>query len=144
MTEETLTPQEEKVLNDFINQNQIAPNAEEKYNVHTFLHKVATSDDTTKTGYLKDEEVGKPKYPVRALKQLALIANTIVGNEYMANYFLQQSENITASSLSRDGFLVKQGTTQTKQVADITKPKTENKSWFKKKDNSSPPSSGVP
>jgi hypothetical protein len=44
---------------------------------------------------------------------------------------------VTASSLSREGFLVKQATTTTKQLADITKkPKTQNKSWFKKKDES--------
>ena len=37
-----------------------------------------------------------------------------------------------ATSLSRVGFLVRQSTVQTKQVADITKRKKINKGWFGK------------
>ena len=37
---------------------------------------------------------------------------------------------ITSTSLSREGFLVKQATTQTRQIADISKKRKVNKGWF--------------
>ena len=123
-------------LAKYLSQSGAAPQPEEKYNVHLFLHRVATADDTTKVGFLTEQEVGKPKYPVRALKEMALISREIVELDDMAKYFEAESEIITSSSLSREGFLVRQATTTTKQIADVTKkPKAPNKSWFKKKDN---------
>lgn len=112
-----------------------APQPEPKHNVHTFLWNVATSEDTTKTGYLKDEEVGIPIHPLRAVKEFALISDDIIGNEFIMNYFRKEAEIITSTSLSRDGFLDKLATTTTKQIADITKHRKPNKSWFKKSDN---------
>ena len=40
------------------------------------------------------------------------------------------AEATLATSLSKQGFLVRQATTQTKQVADVTKRRTVNKGWF--------------
>ena len=135
MSEENLTESDVKEIQKFLESTNSPPTYEEKYNVHTFLHRVATADDTTKVGFLKEEEVGIPRYSVRSLKEFALICETIMGNDIFKEYFEKQSEIITASSLSREGFLVKQATTQTRQIADITKTKKENKSWFKKKDD---------
>lgn len=112
-----------------------APNQEDKHNTHTFLLRVATSDDTTKTGFITETELGAPSHSLRNVKDYALITDKIMGNDYFSSYFKQESENITATSLSREGFLVKQATTTTKQLADITKPKKENKGWFKKKED---------
>ena len=106
------------------------PAPEEKHNVHTFLNKIATSDDTTKTGFLREEELGIPRYPVRSFKDFALISDKVIGNDYIKDYFLAKSENITATSLSREGFLVKQSNTSTKQIADVTKIRKQNKGWF--------------
>ena len=128
-------PTNEEMWKALSDSGQSFPLAEEKYNVHLFLHRVATSDDTTKVAFLKEEEVGVPLNHVRGLKEFALISSDIIGNEFFRDYFLKESENITATSLSREGFLVKQATTQTKRLADITKPKKENKGWFNKKDN---------
>lgn len=108
---------------------------EEKYNVHLFLHRVATADDTTKVGNLTMEEIGIPKYPNRLLKELALISSNLGNNKVFNEFFTKQSEILTSTSLSKEGFLVRQGTTTTRQVADITKaPKKPNKGWFKKKE----------
>ena len=109
-----------------------APQPEEKHNVHVFLNKVAESRDTTKVGFLKDEEVGFPQHPVRMYKGLALHAGMIMDNPDLAEYFHGESEVITAPSLSREGFLVKQATVTRRQIEDVTKPKKENKGWFKK------------
>lgn len=109
---------------------------DEKQNVHTFLFKIASSDDTTKTANLRDDkdinELGVAIYTVRGAKEMELIASEIMGNKFFADYFKKQAEITNATSLSRDGFLVRQGTTQTKQVADVTKRRKINKGWFGK------------
>lgn len=131
-----LTDIEMAQLAQHLSQSGAAPVQDEKYNVHVFLHRVATADDTTKVGNLSEVEVGKPEYPIRALKEMSLVSSDIIDNAELAAFFAKQSEIVTATSLSKEGFLVKQGTTTTRQIADVTKkPKTENKSWFKKKDN---------
>lgn len=133
---ETLTPGEMEGVANYVDGTAgiASPTPEEKYNVHLFLHRVATSDDTTKVGFLADDEVGKLKHPVRSLKDFALIATAIMDNDYVKNYFLNRSEIFTSTSLSRDGFLVKQATTQTKRIADISPKSKEKRSWFKKKE----------
>lgn len=140
MTEETQTDaqldeQQLKELASFLAASGSTPQAEEKYNVHLFLHRVATSDDTTKTGNLDEKELGLPKYPVRALKEMALISEDLVQIDGLKDYFLKESEILTSTSLSKNGFLVTQATTTTRQIADVTKKKmTSNKGWFKKKE----------
>jgi len=136
-TNEQLSSEELGQLAKYLSQSDSAPMPDQKHNVHEFLHSVATETDTTKVGFLKEEELGNPKHPVRGFKEFALISKSIIGNDYFKDYFTAESEIVTASSLSREGFLVKQATTTTKQLADITKKaKTQNKSWFKKKDDS--------
>ena len=113
-----------------------APSQEEKQNVFTFLFNVATAKDTTKIGYLRDgsdkdvDELGVPEYNVRGNKELSRIADKIMNNEFFKEYFESETEDTLATSLSRKGFLVKQATVQTKNVADITKRRKINKGWF--------------
>jgi hypothetical protein len=63
---------------------------------------------------------------------MALISEMIMENDYFSDYFIRDAENVLSSSLSRGGFLVRQATVQTKQVADVTKRRTVNKGWFGK------------
>ncbi|HDK42720.1 MAG TPA: hypothetical protein ENG87_05030 [Candidatus Pacearchaeota archaeon] len=110
------------------------PTQEDKQNVHIFLHNVAVAKDTTKTANLRDDnelnELGVPAYTVRGAKDMALISEKIMDNDYFKEYFEKEAENTLSTSLSREGFLIKQATTTTKQVADITKRKKINKGWF--------------
>lgn len=114
-----------------------APSLEDKQSVFTFLFNVATAEDTTKTANLRDDkdmnELGVPAYTVRGAKEMALISNKIMDNNYFKEYFIAEAENTLSTSLSREGFLVRQGTTQTKQIADVTKRKKVNTGWFGKK-----------
>jgi len=114
-----------------------APTQEEKQNVHAFLNNVVVADDTTKIANLRDDpelnELGMPTYTVRGSKEMAIISDKIMGNDYFKEYFEKEAEITLATSLSRSGFLVRQATVQTKQVADITKRKKINKGWFGKK-----------
>ena len=131
--EQQLTPEEIAALEEMMKGGYGSPKEEEKHNVHTFLHKISTSQDTTKTGNLIEDEIGYTPYSVRTYKQLAVIASDLCNDDIWAEYFRKESEILTATSLSRGGFLVKQATTQTRQIADITKPKIQNSGWFKPK-----------
>ena len=58
-----------------------------------------------------------------------------VGMQDFAEYFNQMKEIVTAPTLSKEGFLIRQATTQRKEFSDATpKSKKQNKGWFKKKD----------
>jgi hypothetical protein len=113
-----------------------APTPEDRQSVHTFLHNIAIAKNTTKTGNLRDDkdmnELGVPLYTVRGARDMALISDEIMDNKYFKRFFKKDAEITLSTSLSREGFLVRQGTTQTKQVADITKRRTINKGWFGK------------
>jgi len=113
-----------------------APTQEEKQNVHAFLHDVVLAKDTTKIGNLmidRDiDELGIPTYSVRGAKEMSLISDMIMDNDYFKKYFEKEAENTLGTSLSRGGFLVRQATVQTKQVADVTKRRKVNKGWFGK------------
>lgn len=107
---------------------------DQKQNVHTFLHNVATADDTTKLGFLTPEEIGLPKNPVRTFKNMALVSSSIMDNKDLQEYFLAKSEILTSTSLSREGFLTKLAVVTRRELADVTKSRKQNKGWFGKKD----------
>lgn len=113
------------------------PLPDEKHNVHTFLFNVATAKDTTKLGFLEPEELGKPKLPVRSNKNMALIADKIMENDMFKEYFLAEGEITTATSLSKEGFLMKMAVTQKREIADVTKKRKISRGWFKKKEEES-------
>ena len=131
-----LPPAEEAELYKYLMDSGAYTVPEEKYNVHLFLHRVATAENTTKVGNLDIEEVGKPKYAVRSLQEFALISEKIIDNDTFKEYFQRWGEIVLATSLSKEGFLVRQATTTTRNYGDVTKPKKVNKGWFgfKKKD----------
>jgi len=135
----TLTPEEEKLAEQIAEQmTGLTPAGQEKHNVHTFLHSVALAEDTTKLGFLTKEELGQLSLTVRGCKELGLISKKIMLNPYFMDYFLEQSEIMTSTSLSREAKLLELAVITRREVADVTKPRKENKSWFKKKSNEPP------
>lgn len=115
-----------------------APIAEEKKGVHQFLHNVATAKDTTKTGFLSTEEVGTPRLPLRSLKELSLFCREVANKVYAADYFGKKAEILTATSLSKEGFLTKLAVIIKRETSNVLKtPMKENRSWFKKKNRDS-------
>lgn len=107
--------------------------AEGRQNVHSFFTNIIKALDTTKTGYLDKEELGMPKLPVRTYKELALFAKDVYGDTSWEDYFNKMSEIQTATSLSKEGILLKLSVTQKKELADVSPKKKENKGWFRKK-----------
>lgn len=128
MDQDALTPQEKIELQNYLTGS--APSPEEHHNVHKFLHEVAESDDTTKTGFLTAEEVGMPKLPTRTLKELALFSRDIANMPQFADYFEKESEIITSTSLSKEAKLLELAVTARRQLEDVTKRRKENRGWF--------------
>jgi hypothetical protein len=112
---------------------ELRPYLNPKHNTHTFLNKVLSTKDSTKVGFLSESELGFPLHNVRAMQELSLWAKDVMNNPFVSDYFAAEGEITLATSLSRLGFLDKLAVTQTRQVADLTKPRAENKSWFKPK-----------
>lgn len=129
MSEEQLTDAEKAELQKYFG----SPHGEEKHSVHTFLNKVAISDDTTKTGNLTAEEVGVPKLTLRTYKELALISDKIIGSDDFKEYYEKKGEILTSTSLSKDAVLIKLAVVQRRELSDVTPIRKENKGWFKKK-----------
>lgn len=110
------------------------PQPEDKQNQFTFINNVATTLDTTRVGNVSEVELGNPKYPIRSLKNLALICDKIMENDVYRDYFLAESEIVTSTSLSKEGFLVNKSNTTTRQIGDITKRRRPNRGWFSRKE----------
>lgn len=110
-----------------------APLPEEKQNVHTFLHNVAIAKDTTKLGYLTEEEIGLPNLSLRTYKELEVFCRTVLDKSVFADYYKAKGEVLTSTSLSKEAKLLSLAITTTRQVTGVTleKSKKENKGWFK-------------
>jgi hypothetical protein len=107
--------------------------AQEKANIHSFFTKVIENPDTTKTGNVDEDELGKPQISVRGLKELELFSRDVYMDDSWGDYFEKMAEIQTATSLSKEGFLMKLSVTSKKELADVTpKVKKKNKGWFKK------------
>jgi hypothetical protein len=117
-----------------------APAQDEKQNVHTFLVSVVQATDidkTSKLGNLRDDnnynELGFPVWHVRGSLEMARISDMIMGNNFFSEYFNKAANETLATSLSREGFLIRQSNVQTKQVADVTKRRKVHKGMFGQK-----------
>jgi hypothetical protein len=111
-----------------------SPQPDEKMNVHTFLSHVLKTKDTTRVGFLTEEELGGTKYPLRTYKVASNFAEKIMGNSELGKYFIAKGEVITATSLSKNAKLIELAVVQRRELADVTKHRKLNKGWFKKKD----------
>jgi len=52
-----------------------------------FFTDIIKSDDTTRTGNLDEDELGKPHLPVRTYKELALFCEDVADDKSWADYF---------------------------------------------------------
>lgn len=113
MSNEELTPEELQALNEYLNAN---PQYEDKPSPFAFFKHILGLSDTLKAGNLTNEELGQAEFPVRTSQSLALFCKKM-GMIGFQRIFEAESEIITASSLSRKGFLVKQSMTTRKETA---------------------------
>ena len=135
MEEEQQMSEEEQAAIEEALKNYGSPLPEEKQNIHTFLNKVATSKDTTKTGYLSDIELGVTPYSERTYKNIELISRELCNDGIWGEYFKSKAEILTATSLSRNAKLLSLAVLQRRELADVTDiNKKPNKGWFKQKE----------
>jgi len=90
----------------------------EEKGIDTFFLEIIRADDTTKIGNLTEAELGSPNLPVRTLKELAGDCELIPSMATFTKYFKDQAEMILATSLSKEGFLIKARITQKKELLD--------------------------
>lgn len=131
MTEE-YTPEELALMEEAL-KSYGAPTPSKENNVHTFLSEVKRDKDTTKVGFLKGEEVGLAKFSARSLQELSLLSDKLCDDDTMKTIFKDESEILTSTSLSANGFLVRAAITQKKELQSERKERQENKGWFKAK-----------
>ena len=110
------------------------PTPEDKVNVHTFLRDVVVNKNPTRIGNLRDDdklnELGNPQWTVRGSLDMVKLCDKIMGNEFFIDFFQASAYDTLSTSLSRGGFLVRQASVQTKQIADVTKRRKINKGMF--------------
>jgi hypothetical protein len=123
MSDDITEEEAQKILRDF---------ADSKETPHSFFTKVIQQGDSTKVGNLSDEELGLSSLPVRSYQELALFCKDICKDNSWGDFFRKSAEIQFASSLSKNGFLLRIAGTQRKEVADMTPEKKVNKGWFKK------------
>ena len=109
------------------------PKQSEKQNIFAFFKRVITMADTTRTSNLTEDEMGAVKVPVRTNLELAQYCKAM-GLTGLGNYFLAESQIISNSSLSREGFLDKLAVTQKRELETKSKSSlAKRRGWFKKK-----------
>jgi len=122
IAEEELTPEEANLL-----RSMSSPQAEEKHSVFTFFNRILQTKDTLKVSNLKENELNS----VRILRNAANYAD-LVGLDIVASYINGKSETLLGSSLSREGFLIRQSITQKKEVKSDSRMRRMKKNWYGK------------
>ena len=132
ISDDELTPDEEEALEEL---GYGYPRPEEKQNIFSFFKRVIIMKDTTRTSNLNEDELGLIKVPVRTLLNLSLYSGQM-GLSGLGNYFFQESQIVSNSSLSREGFLDKLAVTQKREMEARTRrfSPAQKKRWFKPKE----------
>ncbi len=118
-------------IKDFIRQVN-----DEGRGIDNFFLEIIRTDNSKKVGNLTEDELGLPKLPIRTLSELENDCNLIPSMSSFAKHFKKHSEDILATSLSKDGFLIKARITQKKELLGNDKQKQKRRGLFGKKEES--------
>jgi len=138
MTEEEVTDEEIQKLEEELKKLEDkdtgygSPSAAVKESLFKFFHKILTIKDTTRIGNLTAPEIGISRLSVRGNKSIALYAGA-EGLETVADYFKDQSNILSESSMSKAGFWSQLFVTQIKAEKKLKSKTPEKKKWFAKK-----------
>ena len=106
-----------------------SPSAAAKESLFKFFNKILTIKDTTRIGNLTAPEIGLGRLSVRGYKSIALYAKAESLN-LVEDYFNDQSNVLTESSMSKKGFWSQLFVTQIRKEAKIRDKSQEKKKWF--------------
>lgn len=130
---------EEELMQEYIDameeQTGNFPREKEKENILSFFKRVIFMPDTTRTSNLDKDEIGQVKVPVRTNLSLSLYAQQM-GLAGLGNHFFKESQIISDSSLSKEGFLDKLAVTQKREMESKTRRANlqQKKGWFSRKE----------
>jgi len=108
-----------------------SPSAAVKESLFKFFNKILSIKDTTRIGNLTSNEIGLSRLSVRGNKSIALYAEA-EGLNLVRDYFNNQSNILTESSMSKKGFWSQLFVTQIRKEAKIKDRSLEKKKWFGK------------
>ena len=123
-----VTQSEAEELRDLIR------NATEEKGIDNFFLGIIRDDNSLKIGNLTEEELGMPQIPLRSMIDLASDCEKIPALIDLGNDLKKQAQNLIASSLSKEGFLIKSRITQKKEFADTKKKRVVKKGLFGSKE----------
>lgn len=119
----------EKELDDLESKDSYgSPKPPEKDNLFKFFREILKAPDTTRIGNVNQTELGQMKIGVRHYQQLAKYAE-VEGLDIVSKYLMDQSQIITATSMSKKGFWSELFVTQIKKEKK-DKEKPEKKGLF--------------
>lgn len=131
--DEEFTPEEMQLAEELAESGYGYPKEEEKQNIFSFFRRVIFMPDTSRTSNLTEDELGMVKIPVRTNLELAEYCKH-QGLNGLSQFFFNEAQIISNTSLSRDGFLDKLAVTQKREVESKRREFTakQKKNWFKK------------
>ena len=106
-----------------------SPKSPDKESLFKFYNKLLTIKDTTRIGNLTAPEIGIGRLSVRGNKSIALYAK-VEGLDIVSDYFNDQANILTETSMAKKGFMSQLFFTQIKREKK-DKPKPEKKKWRK-------------
>jgi hypothetical protein len=132
---DTLSQEEQKIVFDHL---QRVFGTDKPGNIHDFLLKAIQQEDTTKLGFLTKEELGNPRHPLRAYKELQVMADTFEMPEFKQYFEDLGNKVVTDPSLSLNGFLLMLAISERRSLQARLPGKAEgkpNRGWFKSRNN---------
>ncbi len=99
----------------------------EEKGIDNFFLEVIRNKDNLKIGNLTSDELGNPEIPLRTIIELESVCRDIPSLSSFAEDFKKQASMMIATSLSREGFLIKARITQKKELLSGDKRKTKSK-----------------
>lgn len=121
MRKEVTDSAEAEELRDFIRQI-----GEEK-GIDNFFLEIIRNNNNLKIGNLTSDEIGMPQIPLRTIVELSHDCEIIPSMSAFVTDFRKQASDMIATSLSKEGFLIKSRITQKKEVLGTDKRKTKSK-----------------
>ena len=117
MNEQTMNEVESEELREFIRK------VGEEKGIDNFFLEVIRNKDSLKIGNLTTSEIGLPEVPLRTIVELADDCDSVPSLSSFAKDFKKKAIDMIATSLSKEGFLIKARITQKKELLGTDKRK---------------------
>jgi len=92
-----------------------SPMPEERHNQWTILNRALGEEDTVRTTFLTENELGRPLFSVRFMLDMADLAG-FYNAPRVQRYFNDKIQNITGSGMSNKGFTMHLNVTQRREA----------------------------